>query len=302
MPEILALTTFYKAINRNETPDEQEIGHFNLFKIEDVLLPKKNRKPAYNRRSFFKISLITGHNKLHYGDKCIEVKGTALVFTNPKIPYFWDTVSEKQTGYMCIFTEPFFNRFEAIKDYPVFQSADAGVIPLSKKESRKYRVLFSRMLAELQGSYVHKYELLRNLLMEVVHEAQKTQPVSRLPFPGSNAAERITGLFAELLERQFPIELNYQIMQLHTPSAFASQLNIHVNHLNKALKEITGRTTSQLIGDRIVQEGRVLLKNTNWTIAEIAFSLGFEEPNHFSAFFKTRAGVTAKKYRASLVD
>ena len=296
MPPILELQTFYKAINQASGADKNEIGHFNIFKIEDILLPKR-RRATYSRRSFFKISLITGHNKLHYADKCIEVNGTALVFTNPTIPYFWDTISEKQIGYMCIFTEPFFSRFANIKDYPVFQFVDAAAIPLAKKQVPKFIALFSKMYEELQGDYIYKYELIRNVLMEVVHEAQKLQPFSVVIPTGSNAAERITAMFAEILERQFPIELNYQVMKLNTPADFARHLNIHVNHLNKALKEITGHTTSQLINDRILQEARVLLKNTNWTIAEIAFSLGFEEPNHFSAFFKSRVNITANKYR-----
>ncbi len=296
MPAIVELQTFYKTINKTSGSDKNEIGHFNIFKIEDMRLPK-HRKATYSRRSFFKVTLITGHSKIHYADKIIEVNGSALVFTNPTIPYFWDTISEKQTGYMCIFTEPFFNRFGIIKEYPVFQSADTAVIPLTEEQLPKYSALFLKMFNELDGNYIYKYDLLRNLLMEVVHEAQKMQPVLDTLFIRSNASERITALFAELLERQFPIELSHQMMKLNSPAAFAAQLNIHINHLNKALKEITGQTTLQLINDRILQEAKVLLKNTNWTIAEIAFSFGFEEPNHFSGFFKNRAKITATKYR-----
>jgi len=109
-------------------------------------------------------------------------------------------------------------------------------------------------------------------------------------------------LFTELLERQFPIELSNQVIKLNSPSAFAGQLNIHVNHLNKALKEITGKTTSQLINERVLQEAKVLLKSTNLAIAEIAWSLGFEEPNHFSSFFKSRAKITPKKFRQLQID
>jgi len=301
MHKIVELNTFYKTINKALATDKDEIGHFNIFKIDDILLPK-NGKMIYSRRSFFKVSLITGHSKLHYADKCIEVNGTALLFTNPTIPYFWDRISEKQIGYVCIFTEAFFNRFGNIKDYPVFQSLEAAVIPLSKKEAPKYKELFLHMFNELQGDYVYKYDLLRNLLMEVIHEAQKFQPSSGALSAGSNASERIAVLFAELLERQFPVDLNQQCMMFSSPSAFARQLNVHVNHLNKALKEITGQTTSQLINDRVLQEARVLLKNTSWNIAEIAFSLGFEEPNHFSTFFKNRSKITAKKYRQSKTD
>lgn len=298
MQKLIGLQTFYKAINQAEVPVQHEIGHFNIFKVEDLLLPQY-KQPSYNRRSFFKISLVKGHSKIHYADQVIEVKGNALVFTNPMIPYSWERISPEQKGYVCIFTEAFFNRFSNIKAYPVFQHVSAAIIDLSKKEVKQYEALFEKMFRELQGNYVYKYDLLRVFLMEIVHEAQKLQPVPGDTSMGSNASERITALFAELLERQFPIEFNDQVIQLSTPSEFAGQLNIHVNHLNKALKEITGQTTSRLIGERLMQEAKTLLKSTNWSIAEIAWGLGFDEPNHFSAFFKSKVKITPNQFRKS---
>jgi AraC family transcriptional activator of pobA len=298
MPKVIALQSFYKAINQTPKAVSQEAGHFNIFRIEDILSPA-NKSSAYSRRDFFKISLITGHNKLHYADQTIEIHDTALVFTNPLIPYFWERLSERQTGHLCIFTEAFFSRFANIREYPVFQSVDSAIIPLKAREIPVFRVLFDKMHREIAGDYLYKYDLLRTLLMEVVHEAQKLQPASGQPLTGSNASERIAGLFNDLLERQFPIELSNQIIQLSTPTDFARQMNIHVNHLNKALKEVTDQTTSQLIAKRIVREARILLKSTTWTIGEIAFSLGFEESNHFSSFFKTRTRLTPKQFRQS---
>lgn len=282
-------------------PVTNEIGHFNMFKVEDLLLP--SHKPvSYTRRNFYKVSLVTGHSIIHYADQSIEVQGSILVFTNPMIPYKWEIISKEQSGYMCIFTEDFFNGFGSIKNFGVFQSAGAGVIPLGADELMLFNNLFLKMFNELQGNYAYKYDLLRNLLMEVMHEAQKMQPATGSPAAGSNASERITALFAELLERQFPVELSNQVVKLSTPSAFAQRLNVHVNHLNKALKETTGQTTSQLINARILQEARVLLKSTNWTINEIAWSLGFEEPNHFSGFFKQKEKITPKQFRHAEVD
>lgn len=52
---------------------------------------------------------------------------------------------------------------------------------------------------------------------------------------------------AELLERQFPIDENHQALQFRSASDFAAQLNVHVNHLNRAVKETTEKTTSQVI-------------------------------------------------------
>jgi len=301
MSTFVELPGFYKTLNQTLEPLRDEIGHFNIFKVEDLLLPA-HTKVTYSRRNFYKISLVTGHSRIHYADQCIEVLESVLVFTNPMIPYFWERISERQSGYVCIFTEAFFSRFGNIGNYPVFQSAGAAVIPLTANDARQYNELFARMNNELQGDYTYKFDLLRNLLMEVIHGAQKMQPASGSPSAGSNSAERITALFAELLERQFPIELSHQVIQLKTPSDFARQLNIHVNHLNKMLKTTTGQTTTQLINTRLLQEAKILLKSTNLTINEIAWSLGFEEPNHFSSFFKSRAKVTPKKFRHAEAD
>lgn len=301
MSSFIELKSFYKHIDRSPDSGESEVGHFNIFKVEDLIIPK-NKPVTYSRRNFFKISLVTGHSKIHYADRCIEVRDSALVFTNPMIPYHWERIDERQSGYVCIFTEAFSNRFGSVKEYPVFQSADTAVINLAAEDLQYYNALFLRMLAELEGEYVYKYDFLRTMLMEVVHSAQKMVPAVGQPHSGSNAAERITALFAELLERQFPIELSEQVIRLNSPSAFAKQLHIHVNHLNKALKETTGQTTSQLITERMVREAKILLKSTNWSVNEIAWGLGFEEPNHFSSFFRNASGLTPRQFRQAEMD
>ncbi|TDO22915.1 helix-turn-helix domain-containing protein [Pedobacter duraquae] len=301
MTRFVGIDSFYQKVSAEPGTGQAPVAQFNIFRIEDLLLPK-SKQVSYSKRNFFKISIITGHNKIHYADQCIEVHESALIFTNPMIPYSWEILGERQTGYLCVFTEDFFSRFGNIRDYPVFQSADQAIIPLDDAGAAPFITLFIRMLSELNGDYVFKYDLIRNLLYEIVHTAQKMRPASGTALTGSNAAERISSLFLELLERQFPIELSNQVVAIRTPADFARQLNVHVNHLNKALKETTGQTTSQLISTRILQESKILLKSTNWTINEIAWSLGFEEPNHFSGFFKSRTKVSPSSFRAATID
>jgi AraC-like DNA-binding protein len=45
--------------------------------------------------------------------------------------------------------------------------------------------------------------------------------------------------------------------------------------LNRAVKESTDKTTSQIIGERILQEPKILLKHSPWNVSEIADALGF---------------------------
>jgi AraC family transcriptional activator of pobA len=61
--------------------------------------------------------------------------------------------------------------------------------------------------------------------------------------------------------------------------------NVHVNHLNRAVKEIADKTTSQIIAERVLQESKVLLKHSNWSVSEIAHSLGFSEVTLFQYLF-----------------
>ena len=109
--------------------------------------------------------------------------------------------------------------------------------------------------------------------------------------------QRISTLFLELLERQFPIDENHQTFSLRGASDYANQLNVHVNHLNRAIKETTQKTTSQIIAERILQEAKILLKHSAWSVSEIAFALGFTEVTHFNNFFKKHIQISPLKFR-----
>jgi AraC-like DNA-binding protein len=112
-----------------------------------------------------------------------------------------------------------------------------------------------------------------------------------------HAAARITSLFLELLERQFPITTPRQRIALRTTQEYADRLAVHGNHLNKALKEVTGKTTREHIGSRLIQEAKFLLRSTDWSIAQIAYSLGFEYPSHFSGFYKKHTRHAPSEFR-----
>ena len=301
MKSFLKLEEFYNHASKPIDVPYNSRGHFNIIRVEDLQL-SESKPVSFTRRSYFKVSLVSGHSRIHYADQTMEVTESALVFTNPMIPYFWEPIDSKQTGLICIFTEDFFAGTASIADYPIFHSPAQGVVGLSADQLLFFHDIFVKMQQELDGKYIFKYDLLRSMLISLIHEAQKLKPALGSATSGSNASERITQLFHELLERQFPIELLGQRIKLDTPTDFAGQLNIHVNHLNKALKEITGNTTSALISARIMQEAKLLLKGTVWPVNDIAWSLGFDEPNHFSAFFKHAAAVTPKQYRQSAND
>jgi AraC-like DNA-binding protein len=272
-----------------------------VFKIDEIIASQK-KKPGsmpYNRRAYYKISAISGHNKAEYADKVVDIEKNALLFATPRIPYHWLPQDDNQSGYFCIFTDEFLvqNKSGVVLDeLPIFQPGGYPIFQLSDEESEDIKFIFKKMHKELSSNYVYKYDLLRNYVLELIHYGQKLQPASLL-YPKHTASARVSSLFIELLERQFPIESPHQKLSLRTAKDYADRLAVHVNHLNKVLKENTGKTTTDIISGRITQEAKILLKQTDWNISEIAYSLGFEQVAHFSNFFKKQTTLAPVSFR-----
>ncbi|MFC3559357.1 helix-turn-helix domain-containing protein [Pedobacter jamesrossensis] len=271
-----------------------DIGHFNVFNRSIVCT---NMPSAFSRRDFYKISLIIGDGILHYSDKQIQINGRALLFTNPNVPYAWESTSPKPNGYFCLFTENFIHqRNESLRESLLWKINKSPVIHISESQEETLKDIFSKMIKEMDGDYIHKYDLLRNYVQLIAHEALKVLPKGNI-FKLNNASARLTAQFIELLERQFPIGSTEHVLELKTANDFASRLLVHVNHLNHAVKEVTGKTTSEHIAKRITTEAVALLKHTEWNIAQIAYCLGFEYPANFNIFFKRQMGSTPKSFR-----
>jgi AraC-like DNA-binding protein len=161
--------------------------------------------------------------------------------------------------------------------------------------------VFESMISEINSEYPNKYDLLRSYIQIIMHEALKMQPPNTFYEP-INASLRLSNLFRELLERQFPIDSPNQIIKLKNANEFANQLSVHTNHLNKTLKDITGKTTSEWISERLIKEAKALLDYSSWDIAEIAYCLGFEHPSNFNIFFKKHTSNTPNQYRKKAIS
>ena len=306
--EIITIDKFYREISlgmedmESLLPEEyiKQIGHFNVFNIAD-LRAKSKIKPImpYNRRAYYKISLIIGKNKVEYADKVIDIENQGLLFATPKIPYHYVPQDDDQTGYFCVFTDEFLIKNKSdfmLDDLPIFRADGYPVFQISAEEVEDISLIFKKMYKEMSSDYAYKYDLLRNYVLELIHYGQKLQPATAL-HPTHNASARVSSLFLELLERQFPIESPQQKLNLRTAKDYADRLAVHVNHLNKVLKENTGKTTTDIISERIIKEAKILLKQTDWNISEIAYCLGFEEIAHFSNFFKKQTSFAPLGFR-----
>ncbi len=277
-----------------------EPSQFNVYKKE---LCGVTPLP-HNRRDFYKISLITsGEGLLSYADKTFHVKDSVVAFSNPMIPYSWEPISADTEGYFCLFTDGFINyhlKADSLADFPLFKVGGNPVLFPGSESMRLLSGIFEQMLIEIQSTYVNKYELLRSYVQIIMHEALKLEPTGT-NFRTGTSADRISNFFLELLERQFPIPSPQHTIQFKNANEFANQLAIHTNHLNRALKETTGKTTTELIAERMIKEAKALLLHSDWDVAEVGYCLGFEHASNFNIFFKKQTGETPNNFRKQTV-
>ena len=278
----------------------QETGQFNVFNIADTMATRGSRPPMnFGRRPFYKISLIRGRSRVEVADRVVEVAGPALWLVTSRVPYRWHPHDTEQTGYFCVFTDEFLRPAQGglvPDELPVFQPAACPVLALGEDDYAAVAVIFEKMAREMTSNYGYKYELLRAYVLELVYLAQKLLP-GPAAAPAPPAAARLAARFSELLERQFPLATPGQVLGLRTARDFAGALAVHVNHLNRVLKDTTGHTTTALIAARLGQEARQLLRHTTWTVSEIADGLGFTDVAHFCHFFKRQTGQVPGAYR-----
>jgi AraC family transcriptional regulator, transcriptional activator of pobA len=274
-----------KEIKETTTLDHQIRVH-KMDKSGKKMIP-------YSRRDYYKIWLTVGKGRIHYATRSIELTQPTLIFSNPRVPYSYES-DEIKRAYACIFTEQFLKangRTESLQESPLFKIGSNPVFFLSKSQLEFITDLYEKMIAEIETSYVYRYDIVRSYLNLIIHEGLKMEPaLSAIKY--HTASERIASLFLELLERQFPIDSPEHALKLKKASDYAENLSVHVNHLNHAVREVTGKSTSVHIAERVVAEAKALLRHTDFSIAEIAYCLGFDYPNYFNNFFKKNTGLT----------
>ena len=278
--------------------EELKLKGFKVHEMSAVV----NAPPYTGRRDIYKISLSTGGDMtMQFGDRTIHASGTVLSFGNPHVPYTVQ-LHKLQKSQACLFTEEFISSpewTETLQHAPFFAFDGMPVMQLDHEQQAFLASLFKKMFAIHSGDYERKYETLRKCVELIMHEALSIHPEAGRQ--QKNAATRITHLFMELLERQFPIERMDEPLKLRTAQDFAAGLSVHTNYLNRSVKEVTGKPTSVHIAERIAGEAKALLQHTDWSVADIAYRLGFEYPTYFNNYFKRVTGATPNSFRKSEV-
>lgn len=253
-----------------------------------------------NRRDYYKILFISeGTGLFTLGPYSYHINEPTILFLAPNTITSWKNLSDQGAGYYCLFKHRLLQTHAELKTsmdkYAFFSDPARGVLRVSAATKEKLMQLFAQMEREtVDGDKVSEEVLpayLQLLLLACVREGEFA-PASSV----SNGFKHVHAFF-KLLDGQ-TAQVNYaQPIGLRTAHEYAASLGIHANHLNALLKKHTGQSVGTHIRNRLLEEAKALLIQTEWPLQEIGYSLGFTERSNFSVFFKQHTGVPPLAFR-----
>lgn len=245
--------------------------------------------------NLYKISFkIAFKGKIKYGHGYYDFEEGGLSFTSPHQFSIPTGDVTDYDGYTLFFHPDFLLGYplaKTIQQYGFFSYAVAEALYLSEKEKKVIFSIFDAMLLELENNLDH-----------FSHDVMISQLELLLNY--SNRFYNRQFLTRKTLYNDLICQMNTYISdtinnstQLPTVQQVADHLQVSPRYLSDMLKSLTGMSTQQHIHHQLIEKAKEILTNTDATIAEIAYQLGFEHPQSFNKLFRQKTNTSPLAYR-----
>lgn len=267
---------------------------FRIYRIQDVIRYLKFPLPL-QRSNYYEILFVSAgaRSSRHCGLKQYDIKPGQLFFKAAGQISSGDIYDADIEGYFCLLEGDFLSKNgasnSAISSFSFFKYGYNPLVDLTVAENGKFNDLFHAMHTILTGS--NNKQLLAaymNVLMleaSILHQKQE------------NVANPANISSHEQLSSKFLDLINEHYLKKQQVNEYAEMLHVTPNYLNKAVKQVTGKTALEQIHEMLILEAKILLKQNEMNVSEIADYLNFENPSYFTRLFKKRTGHTPLDYR-----
>lgn len=262
---------------------------FSLKRMEDIFNESDGKIEKPHRHSYYAViwptKTVKGNHLIDFNT--FPIKKNGLFFIRPGQIHQLNS-EEKPIGFVILFTSTFLqkskidNKFiEDLKIFNTYLYNEPLIIDDSKaktlssfiKSIEQSLKSVNQFRDEVIGSY------LKLFLIECTSVCD-----TEIVKDESDKSKLIIESFKKLVEQNFTKE--------HKVKYYSDKLVISAGHLNHTIKNELGMTAKEYIQQRIILEAKRLVLYSNQNAKAIAFELGFEDPHHFSKFFRKNSGFT----------
>ncbi len=278
-------------------------NHETLHPLASVIDFSKAKERTGSRMTFGLYSIFLKEVKcgdLKYGRHYYDYQEGTLVFISPgqvldvqnKVDYY------QPAGHGLVFHPDLIKGTSLAKklnDYHFFSYNTNEALHLSERERQLVLDCFSKIEYELQHAIdKHSQQLIVSnieLFLNYCERFYDRQFITR-----TQVNKGILEKFEEQLNSYFISEKPYSI-GLPSVAYFADELHLSANYFGDLIKKETGKSAQEYIQSKLIDVAKEKIFDTDKSISELAYELGFKYPQHFTRLFKQKTGMTPNEYR-----
>ncbi len=292
---------------RTVTEYNEMLGVETLHPLVSVINLSKAKPMKHMRHtfSFYTVYLKDEKNcELIYGRQRYDYqKGSVVCLAPGQVIGIEDTgeVFQPQGWALCFDPELIYGTSlgRSIKDYSYFSYEVNEALHLSERE----RTLFIDCLGKIQQELEHSIDRLSKrliatnieLLLDYCLRFYERQFITREPINRD-----LLTRFESLLDNYFSSG-KAQNAGLPTVKYCASELCLSSGYFGDLIKKETGKSAQTYIQSKVMDVAKGCLLDTEKSISQISYELGFQYPQHFTRLFKKVVGQTPNDYRIKMV-
>ncbi len=286
MKDIFPFYSIGHFVNQPANDTEFEITFFESMEEPNV--------DDIHKHSFYEILWVdAGKSRQNIDFQSYELQAKSLFFISPGQVHEFESWQELKGG-TIMFTEDFFLHNQQNKD-KLFELSFLDntyfnpSLLLPCQDYGVFRNYIDLLTAEKKRETPNN-EIIQSLLHILLLQVQRS-----IDNTATGPARRNIVLF-----KQFRNLLETSFTEAYSPGHYADQLHITQHHLNRIVKDITGKTTSDVIKSRAILEAKRLLCFTDLAVAEIASRLNYFDASYFSKIFKSQTGKTPVEFKSEM--
>ncbi len=268
-----------------------QISHFQQLANEDFyanviskhLIAGHNHINRPHKHDFYAAMLFTHGSGIHEIDFTVyDVKPGSLFFLALGQTHHWQ-LSDDIEGYIFFHSQEFYDLIyikDSVRDFGFFSSmSQSRHIALQKDQTDDVAQLFQKILSEYKEQNELKTQMVVSLMTQLYIDATRMMVNSESQNRHDYYSQRFLE-FENLVESHFITE--------KAPSKYANMMHMTQKHLNRIVKTVVNKTTSDIIADRVILEAKRMLVYSENHFNQVAFDLGYEDYAYFSRLFKNK--------------
>lgn len=239
-------------------------------------------------------------SSMPYGRNSYDFQEGSMLFMTPGqvLTYDGHQSTAEDPGWALLFHPDLIRKSElgkTIENYSFFSYDVTEALHLSDDEKSSLAELIAKIENEYQNNIDRHSQKLIIANIELVLD-YCTRYYDRQFYTRTNLNKDVLAKFENLL-RDYYAKDHQLDLGVPTVGYCGKELGISPKYLSDLLNKETGKNAKTHIDDFLINKAKNNLLNSNESVSEIAYSLGYNYSQHFSKMFKAKTGVSPGQYR-----